>query len=71
MLDKGEGVGIYNKSAVFAQLPSYACCGGVGGGGAELKIPSSKQKNEQKARIEPAKSISDDCWSWLAMVFFF
>jgi len=41
-----------------------------GGGGAELKIPSSKQKNEQKARIEPAKSISDDCWSWLAMVFF-
>ena len=57
-LDKGEGVGIYNKSAVFAQ-------------GAELKIPSSKQKNEQKARIEPAKSISDDCWSWLAMVFFF
>jgi len=30
------------------------------GGGAELKIPSSKQKNEQKARIEPAKSISDD-----------
>ena len=45
--------------------------GGWGGGGAELKIPSSKQKNEQKARIEPAKSISDDCWSWLAMVFFF
>jgi hypothetical protein len=39
----------------------------VGGGGAELKIPSSKQKNEQKAIIEPAKSISDDAghgWLW-------
>ncbi len=56
----------YTTKVRFLQLPSYAC---FGGGGAELKIPSSKQQNEQKAVIEPAKSISDDCWSWLAMVF--
>ncbi len=66
MLDKEEGCWHIQQKRGFCTT-IVVCMLRVGR--AELKIPSSKQKNEQKARIEPVKSISDDCWSWLAMVF--